>query len=80
MNDSGILARINELVSEEHAILDRDGAGDRQPDDHERLREVQATLDQCWDLLRQRRALRESGNDPNLARPRSEGVVERYVQ
>ena len=80
MNDASILSRINELMSEEHAILDREGAGERRAEDHEQLRELQTTLDQCWDLLRQRRALRETGNDPDLAQPRSEGVVEHYVQ
>ena len=80
MEDSTVLSRIDELVAEEHAILGREGSGHAKDDDHQRLRAVQTTLDQCWDLLRQRRALRETGNDPGLARTRSEATVERYEQ
>ncbi len=80
MEDPNILKRIGELVSEEHAILEREGSGVPGPDDHSRLRDVQVTLDQCWDLLRQRRALRESGMDPKLAHTRDAGTVEHYQQ
>ncbi len=80
MDDSTILMRIRDLVSEEHAILDRDGAGPGQPEDRQRLDELQTTLDRCWDLLRQRRALRGRGKDADLARARSAATVEHYEQ
>ena len=80
MDDLAILNRISALVGEEHAILDREGSGAPEPGDHNRLREVQVTLDQCWDLLRQRRAYRETGNDPDQARPRDATTVEHYQQ
>ena len=72
--DEGVLHRIERLVDEEKNLL-RGGqaAGDR-------LREVQVELDQCWDLLRQRRALREFGDDPDEARVRPAEVVEKYEQ
>lgn len=80
MDDSNILKRIGDLVGEEHAILEREGSGAPQPDDHGRLRDVQVTLDQCWDLLRQRRAFRESGMDPRQAHTRDARTVEHYEQ
>ncbi len=80
MEDRTLLSRIDELVAEEHAILEREGSGNARDDDHRRLGDVQATLDQCWDLLRQRRALRSQGNDPDLAQTRSKATVERYEQ
>ena len=80
MEDGTVLSRIDELVAEEHAILEREGSGKAREDDHRRLEDVQATLDQCWDLLRQRRALRSQGNDPDLAQTRSKATVERYEQ
>jgi hypothetical protein len=70
------LAHIQELAHEEHRLLDlssRDAAQDQ------RLKEIQVQLDQCWDLLRQRRALRETGGDPADAHLRPPGVVEKYV-
>jgi Protein of unknown function (DUF2630) len=80
MEDDHILKRIGELVGEEHTILEREGAGTPGPDDQSRLRALQITLDQCWDLLRQRRALREFGNDPDQAQTRDATTVERYQQ
>jgi hypothetical protein len=80
MNDRDVLNRIGELVSKEHALLERREAGQMAADDHAALDELQAKLDQFWDLLRQRRALREYGEDPNEARVRSETTVERYEQ
>lgn len=73
MSDKTILQHIHELVDEEHRL--REGAG---PTDTLRLQHVAEQLDQCWDLLRQRRAKREFGEDPSQARPRDVGTVERY--
>jgi hypothetical protein len=72
MNDQSILARINGLIDEEHRLRDQ-GAADPQ-----RLQHVEQELDQCWDLLRQRRAKREFGKDPDNAQPRDVGTVENY--
>lgn len=75
MNDKGILDHISALIDEEHKL--RDGGG-VAADKAARLRHVEEELDQCWDLLRQRRAKREFGEDPDTAQPRDIGTVERY--
>jgi hypothetical protein len=70
------LAHIQELAAEEHKLLElpsREAGQDR------RLKEIQIQLDQCWDLLRQRRALLETGGDPSDAHLRPPDVVEKYV-
>jgi uncharacterized protein DUF2630 len=74
--DGSVLDHIQHLVAEEHLLMERGEAG---PDDSERLKQLQVELDQCWDLLRQRRALREIGGDPSQAQVRPPGVVERYI-
>ena len=71
-----VLAHIQNLVAEEHRLLEQRAAGDA---DHDRLAHVQVELDQCWDLLRQRRALRETGGDPGRAEIRPPDVVEKYI-
>ena len=71
-----VLGHIQDLVAEEHRLLDMTA---RDPADHDRRARVQVELDQCWDLLRQRRALRETGGDPERAEVRPPDVVERYV-
>jgi len=71
-----VLGHIQDLVDLEHRLLAMPA---RDPADHERLARVQVELDQCWDLLRQRRALRETGGDPERAEVRPPDVVERYV-
>jgi Protein of unknown function (DUF2630) len=73
--DVDILHRIQGLVEEEHAMRDGDGEVDA-----DRLRHVEEQLDQCWDLLRQRRARREFDENPDDAAPRSAGTVEGYLQ
>lgn len=81
MDDDEVLRRIDELIEEEHRL--HAGAGDGRglsEEEHDRLRELEVRLDQCWDLLRQRRARRHAGRDPNEAEVRSESVVERYRQ
>jgi Protein of unknown function (DUF2630) len=80
MNDSEILGQIDDLVAEEQRLYEREGHGDFQPNDRVRLDEIGVALDRCWDLLRQRRARRESGLDPDEARPRSAETVEHYEQ
>jgi Protein of unknown function (DUF2630) len=80
MDDSQVLGRIGALVEEEHA-LERQATGDGLDEAQQaRLREVEVALDQCWDLLRQRRARRDAGQDPDAAAVRPEGTVEGYLQ
>jgi uncharacterized protein DUF2630 len=80
MDDERIHDRIEQLVAEEHELFDRGGEGGLNESEHRRLESIEVALDQCWDLLRQRRALREAGRDPGAARVRSSEVVERYEQ
>ena len=80
MDDSHVHATIERLVAEEHELWEREAAGNASEDDRERLRELEVSLDQWWDLLRQRRALREAGQDPAAADVRRAEVVERYEQ
>jgi hypothetical protein len=84
MGDESIAARIERLVNEEERLRDREQTDRSDPDaldeETERLRAVEVELDQCWDLLRQRRALRDAGADPNEAQARDADTVERYRQ
>jgi Protein of unknown function (DUF2630) len=80
MDEAEVHATIEELVAEEHELWDREAAGDAGESDRLRLDELKVSLDQCWDLLRQRRALREAGRDTDAASVRSPEVVERYQQ
>jgi hypothetical protein len=78
--DNDTLTRINALVAEEKDLRGKLQRGEISGDDeHARLRTVATELDQCWDLLRQRRALRETGGDPNDAHVRSTQQVEGYL-
>ena len=80
MDDRQVLDRIGSLVEEEHT-LERQALGQGLDDDQQaRLHEVEVQLDQCWDLLRQRRARRDAGQDPDTAQVRPEGTVEGYQQ
>jgi hypothetical protein len=79
MDDSDITARINELAGEEHDLFQREGRGEASDVDRERLAQLQVTLDQCWDLLHQRRARRAAGQDPDEAAVRDERTVEGYT-
>jgi len=79
-DDEQIHSRIEELVAEEQELFGRVGEGGLSANEHNRLESIRVSLDQCWDLLRQRRALRESGQDPDAARVRDPEVVERYEQ
>ncbi|GAA3475035.1 DUF2630 family protein [Nonomuraea roseola] len=81
MRDNEILSRINALVSEEHELRGRLAAGEVTTDEENaRVKELEVALDQCWDLLRQRRARRGVGEDPDNAAPRPAGEVENYQQ
>jgi len=78
--DADALSRINELVAEEKALRDQLQHGEiSESEEHQRLRHLEVQLDQCWDLLRQRRALRETGGDPRDAAVRPAGEVEGYL-
>jgi hypothetical protein len=81
MDDNAVLSRINELVAEEERLLESSRAmeGLSETDD-ERLKAVEVALDQCWDLLRQRRAKRHAGQDPDQAHVRDAATVEGYEQ
>ena len=80
MEDGVIHESIEQLVAEEHELWDREAAGRATDADRQRLGEVKVSLDRCWDLLRQRRALEEFGMDPGVAAVRSEETVEGYEQ
>ena len=75
--DRTVLQHIEELVSQEHRLQGQDTLSE---DERARLRGVQVELDQCWDLLRQRRALRTVGKDPDKAQVRPPEIVEKYEQ
>jgi hypothetical protein len=80
MDDSELVRRIGELADEEHALersLTAEAASDA---DRQRLADLEVALDQCWDLLRQRRARRDAGVDPDSATVRPAGTVEGYEQ
>jgi hypothetical protein len=80
MSDGSIRERISALVHEEHTLRDRLASGQISPaEEHARLREVEVELDQCWDLLRQRQAKQEFGEDPDAARLRDARTVEGYT-
>jgi hypothetical protein len=80
MDDQQIHGTIEQLVAEEHELWKRESAGNATDGDRRRLEELKISLDQCWDLLRQRRALRDVGRDPDDASARPEEVVEKYRQ
>lgn len=81
MDDKEILRQIDELIQTEHSLRSRLAAGKLDSEEeHARLRAAEDELDQCWDLLRQRRALRDAGADPGTADPRPVSEVEGYLQ
>jgi hypothetical protein len=79
MDDRDVLERINSLAREEHELFERESLRKASETDRERLRQLEVTLDQCWDLLRQRRARRAAGLDPGEAKVRDERTVEGYT-
>ena len=80
MEDPQIHGTIEQLVAEEHELWEREASGNATGADRQRLDSLRVSLDQCWDLLRQRRALREAGRDPDSAEVRRGDVVEGYEQ
>jgi hypothetical protein len=80
VDDDRIHDRIERLVSEEHALWQRETGGSATSEERRQLESLKVSLDQCWDLLRQRRALREAGLDAEAARVHDENVVEGYEQ
>jgi hypothetical protein len=79
MEDQSVIDRINELAHEEHELFERESRGEASEPDRQRLKRLQVTLDQCWDLLHQRRARRAAGLDPDQARIRDQETVEGYL-
>jgi hypothetical protein len=84
MSDESIATRIEGLVAEEHELRAKEQADSKNAErleaDQERLRAVEIELDRCWDLLRQRRARRAAGGDPDETHVRDADTVERYLQ
>jgi Protein of unknown function (DUF2630) len=83
MSDETIAASIEQLVAEERELRQREAADRKSSaldEDRERLQAVEVELDRCWDLLRQRRALRDAGSDPDQAHVRDSDTVEHYLQ
>jgi hypothetical protein len=84
MSDQSLSERIERLVGEEHQLRTREQADQDDPAalvaDRDRLAALEVELDRCWDLLRQRRALRETGGDPEDASVRDADTVEGYLQ
>ena len=81
MTDQEILQHIEQLVNEEHELMlrsEQDGGLDET--EHERMKALEVSLDQCWDLLRQRRARRSAGQNPDDAAARDPNIVEHYQQ
>ena len=79
VSDEDIQARIKGLIEQEHELRQRLGAGEITSEvEHADLTRIEVELDQCWDLLRQRRARREFGQDPDDAAVRDAGTVEHY--
>jgi Protein of unknown function (DUF2630) len=80
VEDPQIHGAIDRMVEEEHELWQRESAGVATDGDRQRLAALRVSLDQCWDLLRQRRARRDAGQDPEGAELRSSEVVEHYEQ
>jgi hypothetical protein len=80
MDDKEIVQRIGALAAEEHRLETAHEGTGLDEAELRRLREIEVSLDQCWDLLRQRRARRSAGEDPDGASVRPEQVVEGYQQ
>ena len=80
MDDRDILKNINALVDEEHELMQQAEQGGLDDEERARMHELQVQLDQCWDLLRQRRARREFGLNPDEVQVRDPNIVEHYQQ
>jgi hypothetical protein len=80
MDDNEILAQINKLADEEQRLEEAHVGDGLSDEEHARLHSIEVTLDQLWDVLRQRRAKRKAGGDPDAAETRTAGIVENYLQ
>jgi uncharacterized protein DUF2630 len=78
MEDQEIIDRINELAGEEHELFQKESKGAATDIERDRMKRLEVTLDQCWDLLHQRRAARSAGKDPREAKVRPVEEVEGY--
>ena len=79
MDDETVIERINRLAAAEHALWEREARGEANDAERERAKELEVMLDQCWDLLHQRRARRAAGLDPDDAEVRGAAQVEGYL-
>jgi len=80
MNDREVFAHIDQLVKEEHELLQLAEQGGLNDEQRARMKDLEVHLDQCWDLLRQRRARRQAGQNPDDATVRDAAIVEHYQQ
>jgi Protein of unknown function (DUF2630) len=78
MEDQRVIERINEIAHEEHQLWEKEGRGEITEPERQRLQELSVGLDQCYDLLHQRRARRAAGMNPDDARVRDVRTVEGY--
>jgi hypothetical protein len=79
MADEELIEQINRLAGEEHALFERESRGEASRSERQRLQDIAVQLDQCYDLLHQRRARRSAGLDPDEAKVRDASTVEGYV-
>jgi hypothetical protein len=79
MDDQDVIARINELAHEEHELFEKESRQEASDGDRQRAQQLEVLLDQCWDLLHQRRARRNAGLNPDEAAVRDPGTVEGYT-
>jgi Protein of unknown function (DUF2630) len=79
VDDQDVIEQINQLAAEEHELFQKESRGEADDTERERMDALQVTLDQCWDLLHQRRARRNAGLDPDDAEVRDARTVEGYV-
>ena len=79
MEDQDVLTQINALAHEEHDLYERASEDGLSDEEHRRLKSIEVQLDQCWDLLHQRRARRNAGLDPDEANVRDPSTVEGYL-
>jgi uncharacterized protein DUF2630 len=80
MEDQKVIDRINELARHEHELFEKESRGEASAPERDELKRLEVTLDQCWDLLHQRRARRAAGLDPDEAKVRDAETVEGYVE
>ena len=80
MNDTEVLVNIEKLVQEEHELIQHAEGVGLNDEQRARMKQLEVSLDQCWDLLRQRRARREMGLNPEEAKVRDPKIVEHYQQ